>query len=411
MRLRLEAGRGGTRVATRRITIFDTTLRDGEQSPGIALQPRREGGDRRAARAARRRRDRGGLRDLFARRLRGRPGRRRQSVEHATVASLARTELDDVDAAVEALAGATPLPAPRRSSRRARSTWSGSSTSSRPRCSSRRVTAVAHAAGPRRRGRVLGRGRDPLGPGVPREVCRAAIAAGATTVNLPDTVGYCPARTSTPRSSAEVQAPLPRARPASPSPSTATTTSGSRVANTLAGVAAGRRTGRVHRQRDRRAGGQRRARGGRDGAARPRRRARAPRPASTSARSAASSALVSRLTGYAVQRNKAIVGANAFAHEAGHPPGRDAEGRRDLPDHGSRGAGADDDAPARQAFRPPRVRPRVRRRRHRAGRRRAPGGLRAVQAAGRRAQGRDPVRRLRGGAGPHEKQSVTPLPV
>ena len=30
-----------------------------------------------------------------------------------------------------------------------------------------------------------------------------------------------------------------------------------------------------------------------------------------------SSALVSRLTGYTVQRNKAIVGANAFAHEAG----------------------------------------------------------------------------------------------
>ena len=29
------------------------------------------------------------------------------------------------------------------------------------------------------------------------------------------------------------------------------------------------------------------------------------------------SALVTRLTGYAVQRNKAIVGANAFAHEAG----------------------------------------------------------------------------------------------
>ena len=26
-------------MAARRITIFDTTLRDGEQSPGIALQP------------------------------------------------------------------------------------------------------------------------------------------------------------------------------------------------------------------------------------------------------------------------------------------------------------------------------------------------------------------------------------
>ena len=31
----------------------------------------------------------------------------------------------------------------------------------------------------------------------------------------------------------------------------------------------------------------------------------------------AASRLVERLTGYAVQRNKAIVGANAFAHEAG----------------------------------------------------------------------------------------------
>ena len=30
-----------------------------------------------------------------------------------------------------------------------------------------------------------------------------------------------------------------------------------------------------------------------------------------------SAPIVSRLTGYAVQRNKAIVGANAFAHEAG----------------------------------------------------------------------------------------------
>ncbi len=41
-----------------------------------------------------------------------------------------------------------------------------------------------------------------------------------------------------------------------------------------------------------------------------------------------SSRLVSELTGYAVQRNKAIVGANAFAHEAGiHQDGmlKDAE--------------------------------------------------------------------------------------
>ena len=67
------------------------------------------------------------------------------------------------------------------------------------------------------------------------------------------------------------------------------------------------------------------------------------------------SQLVSQLTGYGVQRNKAIVGANAFAHEAGiHQDGmlKDA---RDVPDHGSGGARPDDDAAARQALGPARV--------------------------------------------------------
>ena len=111
------------------------------------------------------------------------------------------------------------------------------------------------------------------------------------------------------------------------------------------------------------------------------------------------SALVSRLTGYAVQRNKAIVGANAFAHEAGiHQDGmlKDAATYQIIdPDR----AGADDDAAARQALRTARVRPRLRRGRHRARRRRTARRLRTVQAACRRAQGRDALRRLRGGAG------------
>ena len=47
------------------------------------------------------------------------------------------------------------------------------------------------------------------------------------------------------------------------------------------------------------------------------RRRPASRPASTRARSPAPVALVSRLTGYVVQPNKAIVGRNAFAHESG----------------------------------------------------------------------------------------------
>ena len=47
------------------------------------------------------------------------------------------------------------------------------------------------------------------------------------------------------------------------------------------------------------------------------RRARARAPASTRRELARTSRMVSRLTGYAVQPNKAIVGRNAFAHESG----------------------------------------------------------------------------------------------
>ncbi len=52
---------------------------------------------------------------------------------------------------------------------------------------------------------------------------------------------------------------------------------------------------------------------------------------------ARTSRLVSRLTGYPVQPNKAMVGRNAFAHESGHPPGRRAQGAHDLRDHGRDG--------------------------------------------------------------------------
>ena len=58
----------------KRVHIFDTTLRDGEQSPGHLAEHPREGRDRPAARTTGRRRDRGGLPDHLARRLRGRRG-------------------------------------------------------------------------------------------------------------------------------------------------------------------------------------------------------------------------------------------------------------------------------------------------------------------------------------------------
>ena len=46
-------------------------------------------------------------------------------------------------------------------------------------------------------------------------------------------------------------------------------------------------------------------------------------------------------TGFVVQPNKAVVGANAFAHASRHPPGRRAQGARHLRDHARRGRGLD----------------------------------------------------------------------
>ena len=111
--------------------------------------------------------------------------------------------------------------------------------------------------------------------------------------------------------------------PASPNADTAVFSAhchndlGLAVANTPGGGRGGRAAGRVHDQRHRRAGGQRVARGDRHGAAGPagsaalhdghRHAAALSRPASS----------LRELTGELVQANKAIVGRNAFAHEAG----------------------------------------------------------------------------------------------
>ena len=91
----------------------------------------------------------------------------------------------------------------------------------------------------------------------------------------------------------------------------------------------GRRPGRrhparMHDQRHRRAGRERRPGGGRDGPAHPPRPVRL-RPAGwTRNRSPGPRKLVSSLIGVPVPPNKAVVGGNAFAHESGHPPARRA---------------------------------------------------------------------------------------
>ena len=256
---------------SRRIKIFDTTLRDGEQAPGIALAPRRKGRDRRAARAARRRRDRGGLRGLVARRLRGRPRRRPGgSPRHGRVA-LPRQARDDIDAAAAALARRAALRIHVFLATSAAPHGEEAPPASPTRSSSRR----------RRRRRPRVRVADEVefscedatrsDPGLRRRPSAAPPSRPARRpINLPT-------RSAT-RCPREYAAFFGYVRDACPALADVTLSAhchddlGLAVANSLAGARRRRRAGRVHGQRHRRARGQRRARGGRDGASRPRRR-------------------------------------------------------------------------------------------------------------------------------------------
>ena len=299
-------------MSTRRITIFDTTLRDGEQSPGIALQP-----DEKVEIAAQL--ERLGVDVIEAGFAISSPGDFEgiravsQSVEHATVASLARTALEDVDAAVEALADArrsrlhiviatSPIHMERKLHLEPAEVLEQA------------VTAITHARDRVDEVEFSAEDATRSHPDFLAAVCRAAIKAGATTINLPDTVGY-----SLPH---EYAAFLREVRRHCPELDQVTLSVhchndlGLATANTLAGVAAG--AGQVECTIN--------GIGERAGNAALEEvvmalRVRAGEFAAETAvdvhEIGTTSALVTRLTGYAVQRNKAIVGANAFAHEAG----------------------------------------------------------------------------------------------
>ncbi len=147
------------------------------------------------------------------------------------------------------------------------------------------------------------------------EMVRIADEAGATTINMPDTVGYV-----TPEEYGqmfrEVRERVPESRRASCFRRTATTTSGLAVANSLAAIQAGarqvectingigERAGNAALEEIVMLLATRRPHYGLHTNVNTREIVR-------------SSRLVSRLTGYPVQPNKAIVGRNAFAHEAG----------------------------------------------------------------------------------------------
>jgi 2-isopropylmalate synthase len=296
-------------VSRRRIQIFDTTLRDGEQSPGIALQPHEK-----AEIAAQLERlgvdvveagfpaaspgDFEGVRAVAA------------ALTRATVAAFARARREDVDAAAEALGSA---------------------------CRSRLHVVIATSAlhMEKKLGltpeEVIERARDTVAhaatlvdeiefccedatrsdPAFVAKVCRAAIRAGATTVNLPDTVGC-----TLPWDYAKFVAGMRRRLPKVTLSVHCHNDLGLAVANTLAGVQAGaaqvectvngigERAGNAALEEVVMAltlhGAQFGVATGID-----------------TTELTHASRLVSELTGYDVQRNKAVVGANAFAHEAG----------------------------------------------------------------------------------------------
>ncbi|GIU94856.1 MAG: hypothetical protein KatS3mg012_1313 [Gaiellaceae bacterium] len=296
----------------RRITIFDTTLRDGEQSPGIALTPdekveialalERLGVDViEAGFAISSPSDFEGVRAVG------------EAVVRPTVASFARAREEDLDAAVEALAGA-------RSRTRIHVVLGTSPIHMEHKLGLEPTevlelarSSVAHVVDRVDEVEFCCEDATRSDPAFVAEVCTAAIEAGASVVNLPDTVG-CALPGEYGAFLRDVQERCPALRHVTLS-AHCHDDLGLAVANTLAGIEAGatqvectingigERAGnaaleevvmalRVHE----RLGYETGIDVGEIGHV---------------------SRLVSERTGYVVQPNKAIVGASAFAHEAG----------------------------------------------------------------------------------------------
>src|SRR5919204_1536648 len=294
-----------------RITIFDTTLRDGEQAPGINLNahakleiaeqlarlgvdvveagfPVASPGDFEAVRTIAR------------------------SVTGPVIAGLSRTRLADVDRCWQAL----------RDAERARIhvfiSTSPNHLEHMLKMTPEEVLVEVKAA--------VGRAREHTGDvefspqdatRTPLEylleVCRAAVDAGATTLNIPDTVGY-----GIPSQFAEIVRTI-RGEVAGGYVLSVHCHNdlGLATANSLAAVQAGARQVEVCANGI----GERAGNASLEEVV----MALAIRPdqfggAAATVRTeelARTSRLVSRLTGYPVQYNKAVVGKNAFAHESG----------------------------------------------------------------------------------------------
>ncbi len=146
------------------------------------------------------------------------------------------------------------------------------------------------------------------------ECCHAAVEAGATVLNLPDTVGYC-LESEYEQMFADVRSKVPGMDQVVLSTHTHDDL-GMAVANTLAGLRGGARQVECTINGI----GERAGNAALEEVVMAVLVRRDVLPLQTQIRTEElypSSQLLSRLTGVAVQRNKAIVGRNAFAHEAG----------------------------------------------------------------------------------------------
>ncbi len=105
------------------LIIFDTTLRDGEQSPGASMTREEKMRIAKQLETTASRRDRGGISGFVERRLRGRARDRATRSRTARVCALARANENDIRRAGDALKGAAVGPHAHLHRQLARSTW------------------------------------------------------------------------------------------------------------------------------------------------------------------------------------------------------------------------------------------------------------------------------------------------
>jgi 2-isopropylmalate synthase len=299
-------------LSSRRIAIFDTTLRDGEQAPGIALRPdeKVEIGEQL---------ERLGVDVIEAGFAASSPGDFEgvqavaQAAKHVTVASLCRASSTDIDAAAAALEDAP------RSRIHIFLATSALHMEKKLRLTPDEVVAHATSSVSRACASVdevefSCEDATRSDPEFVATVCRAAVEAGATMINLPDTVGYA--------LPGEYAAFIRYVRLLCPELEDVSLSAhchddlGLAVANSLAALDAG-----VHQLECTVNGiGERAGNASLEEivmAMRVRGDALQAHTDIDVSQIGPASRLVEQLTNYPVPPNKAIVGANAFAHEAG----------------------------------------------------------------------------------------------